>query len=62
MQSGICRIIMREEGLFDGKPDGFALVLGLDDLLLEAMNPDAAVNQLTYKLVLANEYAAFGVF
>jgi len=29
--------------LSDGDPDGLAFVLGFDDLLLQALNPDAGV-------------------
>ena len=45
----------------DGDPDGFSPTLGLDDFLLEAVEPDAGVDDLTYKFVLAYENAAFGV-
>ena len=48
--------------LLNGDPDGLASVFGFDDLLLQAMNPDAAVEDFTYFTVLANEDAAFGVF
>jgi len=51
-----------EKGLFDGDPDGFTLVLGFDDFLFEAVEPDAAVEHLAYFAVLAYEDAAFGVF
>jgi len=43
---------------FDCYPDGLASVLGLDDFLLQAVEPDAAVNQLTNELILAYEDAA----
>ena len=46
----------------DGNPDGLSPTLGLDDLLLQAVEPDTAVNDLTYKFVLTYEDAAFGVF
>ena len=46
----------------DGDPDGLSPTLGLDDLLLQAVEPDTAVNDLTYKFVLTYEDAAFGVF
>ena len=46
----------------DGDPDGLTLVLGLDDLLLQAVKPDAAVEHLTYQAIFAYEDAAFGVF
>ena len=47
--------------LLDSDPDGFAPTLGLDYLLLQPMQPDARVNYLTYKLVLAHKYAPFGI-
>ena len=46
---------------FDGQPNGFTFVLGLDDFLFQAVEPDAAVNQLTNELILAYEDAALGV-
>ena len=46
----------------DGNPDGLSPTLGLDDLLLQAVEPDTAVNDLTYKFVLTYEDAAFSVF
>ena len=48
--------------LFNGDPDGLTFVFCLDNLLFQAVNPDAAVDDLTYKFVLAYEDAAFGVF
>ena len=48
--------------LLNGDPDGFAFVLGLDDFLLQAVNPDAAVEDFAHFAVLAYEDAAFGVF
>ena len=48
--------------LADGDPDGLTFVLGLDDLLFQAVNPDARVEHLTHFAVLTNEDAAFGVF
>ena len=45
----------------DGDPDGLTPTLGLDDLLLQAMEPDAAVEHLTYQAIFAYEDAAFGV-
>ena len=45
----------------DGNPDGLSPPLGLDDLLLQAVEPDAAVNDLTHELVLAYKDATFGV-
>ena len=47
---------------FDGQPHGLAFVFGFDDFLLEAMNPDAAVEDFADFSVLAYEDAAFGVF
>ena len=47
---------------FDGQPHGFAFGFGLDDFLLEAVNPDAAVEDFADFAVLAYEDAAFGVF
>ena len=35
----------------DGDPDGLIPTLGLDDLLLQAVEPDAAVDDLAYKFV-----------
>ena len=52
----------KEKHSLDGYPDGLTFVLGLDDLLLQAVEPDTAVNDLTYKFVLTYEDAAFGVF
>ena len=45
----------------DGDPDGLTPTLGLDDLLLQAMEPDARVEHLTYQAIFAYEDAAFGV-
>ena len=50
-----------EKSLLDGNPDGLTFILGLDDFLLQAVEPDAAVDQLTNELVLANEDAALGI-
>ena len=50
---------MRE--LLNGDPDGFTFVLGLDDFLFQAVNPDAAVEDFADFAVLANEDATFGV-
>ena len=47
--------------LLDGNPDGLAAVLGLDDLLFQAVNPDAAVEDFADFTVLAYEDAALGV-
>ena len=46
----------------DGDPHGFTLVLGFDNLLFQAVNPDAAVEDFADFAVLANEDATFGVF
>ena len=46
----------------DGDPDGLTPTLGLDDLLLQPMKPEARVEHLAYLTVLAYEDAAFGVF
>ena len=46
----------------DGDPDGLTPTLGLDDLLLQAVNPDAAVEHFADFAVLAYEDATFGVF
>ena len=48
--------------LFDGDPDGLAFVFGGDDFLLQAVNPDAAVEDFADFAVLAYKDAAFGVF
>ena len=48
--------------LLNGDPDGFTFVLGFNDLLFEAVNPDAAVEDFADFAVLAYEDAAFGVF
>ena len=48
--------------LLNSDPDGLAFVLGFDDFLFQAVEPDAAVNHLPYEFVLAYEDAAFGVF
>ena len=50
------------ESLADGDPDGLTPTLGLDNLLLQAMNPDARVKDFADFTVLTNEYATFGVF
>ena len=52
---------MREEGLFDGQPDSFITGFGIDYLLFQAMNPDAAVEDFADFTVLAYEDAALGV-
>ena len=46
---------------FDGQPNSLTSVLGLDDFLFQAVEPDATVNQLTNELILAYEDAALGV-
>ena len=48
--------------LLNGDPDGLTFVLGFDDLLLQAVEPDAAVEHFADLTVLAYEDAAFGVF
>ena len=48
--------------LLNGDPDSFAFVFGFDDFLLQAVNPDAAVEDFADFAVLAYEDAAFGVF
>ena len=53
---------LNERELLNGDPDGLTPTLGLDDLLFQAVEPDAAVNHLPYEFVLAYEDAAFGVF
>ena len=45
----------------DGYPYGLTLTLGLDDLLLQAVNPDAAIDDLPHEFVLAYEDAPLGV-
>ena len=50
------------KSLFDGDPDGLTFVLCLNDLLLQAVNPDARVEHFADLTVLANKDAAFGVF
>ena len=47
--------------LLNGDPDGLTFVLGFDDLLLQAVEPDAAVEDFADFTVLANEDTAFGV-
>ena len=46
----------------DGDPDGLTPTLGLDDLLLQTVNPDSGVEDFADLAVLANEDAAFGIF
>ena len=53
---------VKSRALTYGDPDGFTPPLSLNDLLLQAMNPDAAVEHFADFAVLANEDAAFGVF
>ena len=48
--------------LFNGYPHGLTTVFSFYDFLFQAMNPDAGVDDLTYKFVLTYEDAAFGVF
>ena len=47
--------------LFDGQPDGFTFILGLDDLLFELVEPFAAFEDFTYTLVATYEDTALGV-
>ena len=54
--------MIRVRRLFDGDPDGFTFVLGLDDFLFEAVEPDAAVEDFADFAVFTYEDAAFGVF
>ena len=48
--------------LADGNPDGLAFVLGFDDFLLQAVEPDAAVEDFADLAIFANENAAFGIY
>ena len=52
----------RGKYLADGNPNGLTFVLGLDDFLLQAVNPDATIKHFAHFAVLAYEDAAFGVF
>ena len=62
MQSNRIRLArLSEEESLDGDPDRLTPTPRLDNLLLQAVEPDAAVNDLTNELVLAYEDAAFGV-
>jgi hypothetical protein len=47
--------------LLDGDPHGLTTVFSFYDFLLQAMEPDARIYDLTYEFVFANEDAAFGV-
>ena len=47
--------------LLDGQPDGFAFVLGFDDLLFEFVEPLAGFEELADDLVATDEDAASGV-
>ena len=47
--------------LLDGDPDGFAFVLGFDDLLFEFVEPFARFEELADELVTTDEDAASGV-
>ena len=53
---------VKSRALTDGDPDGFTPPLSLNDLLLQAVNPDAGVEDFADFTVLAYEDAAFGVF
>ena len=53
---------VKSRALTDGDPDGLTPTLGLDDLLLQTMNPDAAVEHFADLTVLAYEDATFCVF
>ena len=48
---------MRRIPLLDREPDGLTFVLGLDDFLFQAVNPDAAVEDFADFTVLAYEDA-----
>ena len=54
--------MLRRIPLLNGQPDCFTFVLGLDDFLFQAVNPDAAVEHFADFAVLAYEDAAFGIF
>ena len=47
---------------FDGQPDGLTSVFGFDNLLLQAVQPDAAVKDFAYLTVTAYEDATLGIF
>ena len=53
--------LINQEYLPDGDPDGLAPTLGLDDFLLEFVEPLAGFEHLAYHLVTAYEDAASGV-
>jgi len=48
--------------LLNGNPHALATFLGLDDFLLQAVQPDVRVEHLAHFAVLAHEDAPFGVF
>jgi len=52
---------MTELLLLDCYPDALAFVLGLDDFLFQAVEPDARVEHLAHFPVLAYEDAALGI-
>ena len=49
----------KEKHSLDGDPNWLTPTLGLDDLLLQAVNPEAAIEHFADLTVLANEDAAF---
>ena len=49
-------------GSFDGNPHGLTFFLGLDNLLFQAVYPDATVEHFANLAVLAYKDATFGVF
>ena len=52
---------MFESCLSDSQPYGLAVVFGFDYLLFQTADTGAAVNQLTYKFILACEDAALSI-
>ena len=52
----------KEKHSLDGDPNWLTPTLGLDDLLLQAVNPEAAIEHFADLTVLANEDAAFHPF
>ena len=48
--------------LLNGDPDGLTFVLGFDDLLLQAVEPDAAVEHLANFTIFTHQDTAFSVF
>jgi hypothetical protein len=47
--------------LFDGYPYSLVASFGFGYLLLQAVKPYSAVNHFSYYIVLAYQYASFGV-